>query len=122
MEEVGRMPRRCAATDNVMTSVETRVKDAVLTAIENLLIPGVELAMKSANAPSGRSVNGTVLEPDHRIFLGNIEGLRMTASSRMNSHTDLNRIDETHGNLTVEEGGLLVNKKNIDRQTYAHHT
>ena len=45
----------------------------------------------------------------------------MTASSRINSHTDLNRIDETRGNITVEEGDLLVNEKNIDRQTYSHH-
>ena len=46
----------------------------------------------------------------------------MTASSRINSHTDLNRIDETRGNITVEEGDLLVNEKNIDRQTHAHHS
>ena len=46
----------------------------------------------------------------------------MTASSRINSHTDLNRIDETHGIIIiVEEGDLLVSEKNIDRQTYAHH-
>ena len=36
--------------DNVMTSVKTRVQDAVLTAIQNLVIPRIELAMKSANA------------------------------------------------------------------------
>ena len=78
--------------------------------------------MKSPNAPSGRSVDGNVLEPDQRDFLSNIEGLRMTASSRINSHTDLNRIVETRGNMTVEEGDLSVNEKNIDRQTYAHHT
>ena len=107
--------------DNVMTSVETIVQHAVLTAIEILVIPIVELAMMSANALSGRSVHGNVLEPDQRDFLGNIEGLRMTGSSRMYSHTDLNRIDETHGYITVEEGDLLVNEKNIDRQTYADH-
>ena len=45
----------------------------------------------------------------------------MTASSRINSHTDLNRIDETRGNTTVEESDFLVNEKNIDRQTHAHH-
>ena len=50
--------------DNVITSVETRVQDVVLTAIEDLVIPRVELAMKSANAPSRRSVDGNVLEPD----------------------------------------------------------
>ena len=99
--------------DNVMTSVETRVQDAILTAIKNLVIPKVELAMKSANAPSGRSVDGIVLERDQRDFLGNIEGLRLTASSRRNSHTELNRIDETRGNITVEEGDLLVNKRTL---------
>ena len=31
--------------DSVMTAVETRIQDAVLTAIENLVIPRVELAM-----------------------------------------------------------------------------
>ena len=106
--------------DNVMTSVETRVQDKVLTAIENLVIPKVELVMKSADALSGRSVDGHVLESDQRGFLGNIEGLRMTASSRINSHRDLKRIDETRANIIVEGGDLLVNKKNIDRQTYAH--
>ena len=76
--------------------------------------------MKSANAPSGRSVDGKVVEPDQRDFLGNIKSLRMAASSTINSHTDLNRIDETRGDITVEEGDLLVNEKNIDRRTYAH--
>ena len=39
----------------------------------------------------------------------------MTASSRINSHTDLSRIYETRGIIIVEEGVLLVNEKNIDR-------
>ena len=55
--------------DYKMTSVETRIQDAVLTEIESLVIPTVELAMKSA----GRSVDGNVLEFDQRGFLGNIE-------------------------------------------------
>ena len=82
----------------MLTSVQTRIQDAVLTAIENLVIPRIELAMKSANAPSERSVDGNVLEPDQRDFLGNnIESLRMTTSGKINSHTDLQRIDETRG-------------------------
>ena len=78
--------------------------------------------MKSANAHSEQSVDVHVLEPDQTDFLGNIEGLRRTVSSSINSHMDLNRIDETRGNITVEEGDLLVNEKNIDRQTDAHHS
>ena len=107
--------------DSVMTRVETRVQDAVLTALENLVIPRVELAMKSVNASSGRRVDSVVLDCDQRDFSGNIEGLQMTASSRVNSHTDLNRIDETRGNIIVERGDLLVNERNIDRQTHTHH-
>ena len=105
-----------------MTTIETRVQDAVLTAIENVVIPRVELAMKSANVSSGRSVDGDVLEADRRNFSGNIEGLQMTAASRINSGTDLNRIDETRDNITVEEGDLLVNEGNIGRQTHTHHS
>ena len=64
-----------SVVDNVITSVETRVQDAFLTAIENLVFPRVELDMKSANAPSERCVDGNVLEADQRYFLGKIEGL-----------------------------------------------
>ena len=64
-----------------------------MTAIENLVFPRVELAMKSANASSGWRVDGNLLEPDQRSFSGNIEGLQMTASSIKHSRTDLNRIN-----------------------------
>ena len=93
-----------------------------MTAIENLVIPMLELAMKSVNASSGHRVGSVVLDPDQRDFSRSIGSLQMIASSRINSHTDLNRIDETRGNFTVEGGELLVNEKNIDRQTHAHHS
>ena len=74
--------------DNVMTTFETRFQDAVLTAIENLVIPSMELALKSANAFSERSVDGNVLESDQRDFSDNVEGLQMATSSRIHSRTD----------------------------------
>ena len=52
-----------------MTSVQTRLQDAALNANENLRTPRVELAMKSANAPSGRSVDGNLLEANQSVFL-----------------------------------------------------
>ena len=75
----------------VMTTVETRVQDATLTAMESL-IPWVEVAINAVNASSGRDADSAV--PN---FSGNIKGLEMTASSRINSNTDLNNIDETRG-------------------------
>ena len=100
--------------DFVMTTVQTRVQDAILTAIKILVIPRVELSMKSANASQGRSVDGNALEFDQKDFLGNIESPQLTASGRINSPTDLNGIDQTRGNITVEEDDLLVNERNID--------
>ena len=108
--------------DGVMTTLETRFQDAVLTAIENLVIPRVEMAMKSINASSGRNQDVNVMERDQRDFSGDIEDLRMTASSRINPYTDLNKIDKTRGNSALEVNDLVVNEKNIDRQTHTHHT
>ena len=107
--------------DNVITSAGTRVQGAVLTAIDCLVILSVELALKSATSFTGRSVDSDVLEPDQRDFSDKFEGLGLTTSSRVNSQTDLKRIDETRVNITVEEGDLLNTKENIDRQKYAHY-
>ena len=78
-----------------MTTVENRVHEAILTAMESLVIPGVEIAIKSVNASSGRDADSVVPDPDQRDFSGNIESLQMIASNRINSNTDLNKIDET---------------------------
>ena len=102
-----------------MTTVETRVKDALLAAIENLVTPRVELVIKTVNASSGLGVGSAVSDPDQRDFSGNIDGLEMTASSGINSHTDLKRIDETRGNISVEGKDWLVSRKNIDQQTHS---
>ena len=45
----------------------------------------------------------------------------MTASSRSNSNTDLNEIDETRGSFAVKGVELLFNKRNFDRQAQTHH-
>ena len=44
----------------------------------------------------------------------------MTASIKINSHTDINGIEETRAKITLEGGVLSGNKKNIDRQTHTH--
>ena len=53
---------------SVMTTVETRVQDAAMTAIEHLVIPRVEQALNSVNASSGHGISSVVLDPDQRIF------------------------------------------------------
>ena len=65
--------------DHDESTIETRIYDAILTARERLVIPRVDLAMKSVNTFSGRDIDSIVPDPDQRNFSGNIEGLQMTA-------------------------------------------
>ena len=76
----------------MMTTVKTKVQDAVLNTIEDLIIPRVELAMKSVNASPGRDADSVVTDPDQGGFLRNIETFRMTASNRMNWKTNFKKI------------------------------
>ena len=104
-----------------MLTVESRVQEAVLTAIEKLLIPIVELAKKLVNVTSGRSVDGDVLKHDQRSFSDNIERLEITALSRVNSRTDLKKLMRLVVILPYGSD-LLVHERNFDRQTPNHHT
>ena len=41
---------------NIVDTVEDRIQNAILTAIENIVAPKIELAIRSINASSGRDV------------------------------------------------------------------
>ena len=69
---------------SVMTTVESRIQDAVMTATENLVIPRAELAMKSVKALSGYGVGSVVLDPDRTYFSRKYEGLKMAFPSKKN--------------------------------------
>ena len=104
----------------VMRTVKTRVHDEGMTAVEKLVIAGVELAMKSVIASSRRATDSVLQTPVQRSFSRNIEGLQMIASSMMNSNTDSKRLDETFGSVTVEGGDLTVKVRNFDRPVPTH--
>ena len=93
---------------NVMTTVET--VDAVLSAVKNLVIPEEQMAMKTANASLGQSLDGNVMELDQMYFLGNFEGLQLTASRTMNSRRDISRIHEIRGEITAKRDDSLANE------------
>ena len=110
---------RCEV-NSVVTTVEIRVQ--VLTAKGSLVITRVELAMESVNASSGQCVDGVVLDPDQRVSSGIVEGLQMTASTRINFHTEINRFDETRGSNTVGGDELPVNESDFDCPTHTPHS
>ena len=104
-----------------VAAVETSVYEAILSAMDNLVISRMELAMRSVGISSACNPSSAVCDPDEKDFSGITNGLQMTASSRFNSTANFNGIDEARGNITVEEGDLPVSERNPDRETHAHH-
>ena len=54
---------------NIVDTVEDRIQNAILTAIDNIVAPKIELAIRSINASSGRdvtSVSATSERREHR--------------------------------------------------------
>ena len=70
--------------DSAVMAVENRMHDAVLTAIDNVIIPRVEMAVKLITGWAGKETNSEVQNPERRDFLGKFSNTRlMSASSRL---------------------------------------
>ena len=105
----------------VMT-VENGMHDAILTALDNVVIPSVEMAAQSTTGSTGHGKYSEVQNPDQRDFLGNNRNTPlMSASSRLYLDNKLNRNDETHNIEDFEDGDFPALKPNYDRRAHAHH-
>ena len=54
-------------------TVESRMHDAILTAIDSVVIPTVDMAVKSITGSTGHGTNSEVQNPDRRDFWGILE-------------------------------------------------
>ena len=94
-----------------------------MTAIDIVVIPRVDMAVRSITGSSGHRPNSTVLNPDRRDFIGNTDNTPLkSASSRLDLNIDQERIDETRDNENFEDGDFLAIRHNYDRQAHAHHS
>ena len=75
------------AVDSAVIAVENRIYDAILTAMNDVVIPRVEMAVKSITSSSGNGPNSIVQNPARRDFTGNTENTRLRSAS---SWSDLN--------------------------------
>ena len=89
---------------------------ASLTAIDNVVLPRVEMAAKSITGSTGHGINSEVQNPDRRDFLGNIRNTPLiSTSSRLNLSNELDRNDKTRNDEDFEDGDLPALKPNYDR-------
>ena len=105
---------------NIVDTVEDRIQNAILVAIDNIIAPKIELAIRSINASSGRdvtSVSGNSERRDH-------ERMNTSFGSASENNGTLgmtNANDETRCHPHDRVGELSVAGTQFDQQSPAHH-
>ena len=56
--------------NNIVDTVEDRIQNAILTAIDNIIAPKIDLAIRSINASSGRDVTSVSTNSECREHVG----------------------------------------------------
>ena len=105
---------------NTLDTVEDRIQNAILTAIDNIVAPKIELAIRSVNASSGRDVTSVVANSERGEHVG-INASFENASGNNNTPGVSNVNDETRHNIPDEVSELSVSETHFDRQAHTHH-
>ena len=106
---------------NIVDTVEGRIQNAILTAIDNIVAPKVELAIRSMNASSGRDATSVCANSEGRELVG-INASFQNASGKNNTLGVSNVNDETRHNIPDEVSELSVPETHFDRQAHTHHS
>ena len=105
---------------NIVDTVEDRIQNAILTAIENIVAPKIELAIRSINASSGRDVTSVIANSERGERVG-INTSFENASENNNTLHVPSVSDETRLNIPDEVGELSVPETRFDRQPHTPH-
>ena len=105
---------------NIVDTVEDRIQNAILIAIENIVAPKIELAIRSINASSGRNATSVSAHSERREHVG-ISTSFENASGDNDTLRVSNVNDETRQNIPDEVSELSVSETRFDRQAQNHH-
>ena len=106
--------------NNIVDTVEERIQNAILTAIDKIVAPKIELAIRSISASSGRDVTCVSVNSERRVHTG-INASFENASGNNDTQVISKVNDETRHSITEDVSELLVPETQFDRQPHAHH-
>ena len=110
------------SVDNAFKTIKSCMDDAILTAIDNVVIPRVKIAVRSITGSSRHGPNNTIQNPERRNFTGIRENtLLMSTFNRLDLNIDQDRIDVTRDSENFEDDDFPRSRPNYDRQAQAHH-
>ena len=106
--------------NNIVDTVEDRIQNAILTAIDNIVAPKIELAIRSISASSGRDVTSVSVNSERGEHAG-INASFENASGNNDTQVISKVNDETRHSFTEEVSELSVPETHFDRQPQTHH-
>ena len=106
--------------NNIVDTVEDRIQNAILTAIDNIVAPKIELAIRSINASSGRDATSVSVNSERRVN-GGINASFEKASENNNTLGVTNINDEARHNIQDEASELSVQGTHFDRHPRTQH-
>ena len=108
--------------NNIVDTVEDRIQNAILIAIDNIIAPKIELAIKSVNASSGRDATSVSANSERGEHTG-INALFENASEDNNNTLGVaNMNDETRRNFQDEVRGSSAKGTQVSRKSSTHYT
>ena len=105
---------------NIVDTVEDRIQNAILIAIDKIVAPKIELAIRSLNASSGRDTTSVAANSECKEHAG-INASFEIASENNNIPKVLNGNDETRNNILDKANELAVSAIRFDLQTHSYH-
>ena len=106
---------------NIVGTAEDRIQNEILTAVDSVVAPKIELAIRSVNASSGRDAISVTSNSERGEHIG-ITASFENVSERINTLHVLNMNDETRNKILDEVSELSVPDTHFDRQPHTHHT
>ena len=102
---------------NIVDTVQDRIQNAILTAIDNVVAPKIEIAIRSINASSGRDMTSVTASSERGEHV-EIKASFENASGNNNILHVSNANDETRQNVPDEVSELSVPETRFDRQAH----
>ena len=110
------------AVHKAVIAVENRMLDVILTTMNKMIIPQVEMAVRSILGSLGTGPNSKLQNFDRRDFRGNTEIIPLSStSSRFDLSTEQDETYETRDIDNCREGNFPATRHNYDRKAHAHH-
>ena len=105
---------------NIVHNVQDRIQKAILTAIDSIITPRSELAIRSINASFRRDATSVTANSERGEQIG-INASFENASGNNNVLHVSNVNDETRNNIPDEVSELSVKGTHFDRQPHTYH-